>query len=119
MNIRSITSSLISFFMKIVSFLWLVLFWLWPWRKKSQRSNIADRRETNPTENIEDEKRQNKVNPCLERLQRLEKLFEELSDRPVAIPPEREDLLQESIRRIKSVECDLEKTKRVSNDLLY
>ncbi|XP_042518851.1 phosphatidylinositol/phosphatidylcholine transfer protein SFH13-like [Macadamia integrifolia] len=51
--------------------------------------------------------------PYLDRLQRLEKLFEELSTKPAGIPLDKDQLLQESLDRIKSVELDLEKTKRV------
>ncbi|KAJ0101600.1 hypothetical protein Patl1_03678 [Pistacia atlantica] len=53
------------------------------------------------------------VLPCIERLQKLEKVFEELSNKPPAIPLEKEQMLKESLQRIKSVESDLEKTKRV------
>nr|TKS18251.1 SEC14 cytosolic factor family protein [Populus alba] len=53
------------------------------------------------------------VRPCIERLQRLEKIFEELSNKPAGIPLEKEKMLTESLERIKSVEFDLEKTKRV------
>ncbi|KAL2945027.1 Phosphatidylinositol/phosphatidylcholine transfer protein SFH13 [Bienertia sinuspersici] len=48
-----------------------------------------------------------------ERLQRIEKMCVELSDRPVAFPSDRDQLLQKSLNRIKCVECDLENTKRV------
>ncbi|OVA19691.1 CRAL-TRIO domain [Macleaya cordata] len=51
--------------------------------------------------------------PCLQRLQRLETLFEELSTKPAEIPVEKDQMLLESLDRIKSVEFDLEKTKRV------
>ncbi|KAK4750580.1 hypothetical protein SAY87_004062 [Trapa incisa] len=50
---------------------------------------------------------------CMERLQRLEKVLEELSCKPARIPVEKEKMLLESMERIKSVEHDLEKTKRV------
>ncbi|KAL9345581.1 hypothetical protein Peur_060434 [Populus x canadensis] len=53
------------------------------------------------------------VRPCIERLQRLEKIFEEVSNKPAGIPLEKEKMLTESLERIKSVEFDLEKTKRV------
>ncbi|XP_021764732.1 phosphatidylinositol/phosphatidylcholine transfer protein SFH13-like [Chenopodium quinoa] len=114
LNIRSLTNFLISLLVRIASLFRLVPFWLWPWRCQNLLSNVADHKEKNHhAQIIEVENGQNSVHPCLERLQRIEKLCEELSDRPVTFPPEREQLLQESIRRIKSVECDLEKTKRV------
>lgn len=51
--------------------------------------------------------------PCIQRLQRLEKAFEKLRHKPACIPQEKEKILMGSLDRIKSVELDLEKTKRV------
>ena len=51
--------------------------------------------------------------PCIQRLQRLEKAVEELSNKPASIPLEKDQMLMGSLDRIKSVEFDLEKTKRV------
>ncbi|XP_054798357.1 phosphatidylinositol/phosphatidylcholine transfer protein SFH13-like [Prosopis cineraria] len=48
-----------------------------------------------------------------QRLQKLERTFEELSSKPTDMPLEKEEMLMESLDRIKSVEFDLEKTKRV------
>ncbi|XP_008794691.2 phosphatidylinositol/phosphatidylcholine transfer protein SFH13-like isoform X2 [Phoenix dactylifera] len=53
------------------------------------------------------------LSPCLERLQRLEIMFDELSSKPSEIPLDKEHVLLESWDRIKSVECDLERTKKV------
>ncbi|KAF5728506.1 phosphatidylinositol/phosphatidylcholine transfer protein SFH13 [Tripterygium wilfordii] len=58
----------------------------------------------------EEEKR---VHPCIERLQTLEKAFEEVRNKPAGIPLEKDQMLKESLDRIKCVEYDLEKTKRV------
>ncbi|CAM8955756.1 unnamed protein product [Rhodiola kirilowii] len=56
---------------------------------------------------------QDRALPCIQRLQRLEKTFEELSSKPTQMPLEKEKMLHESMARIKSVEYDLEKTKKV------
>lgn len=56
-----------------------------------------------------------RIAPCLERLQRLEASFSKLSSKPAVIPIEKEQVLQESWDRIKSIEYDLEKTKKVSS----
>ncbi|KAG2716760.1 hypothetical protein I3843_03G144400 [Carya illinoinensis] len=53
-----------------------------------------------------------KEDPLWERLQHLETLVNELVDKPTKIPPEKEDMLQESLSRIKSIEYDLQKTKK-------
>ncbi|GAA0150285.1 hypothetical protein LIER_09260 [Lithospermum erythrorhizon] len=56
---------------------------------------------------------ENQVLPCVARLERLERLLEEINKKPTGIPVEKELMLQQSLDRIKSVEADLEKTKRV------
>ncbi|XP_072962221.1 phosphatidylinositol/phosphatidylcholine transfer protein SFH13-like isoform X1 [Typha angustifolia] len=53
------------------------------------------------------------INPVLERVQRLEMRFDELSSKPAEIPLEKEHALLESWDRIKAIEFDLEKTKKV------
>lgn len=57
--------------------------------------------------------REDRILPCLERLQKLEDILEELRKRPAQIPVEKEHMLHHSLDRIKSVEFDLNKTKRV------
>ncbi|XP_075486781.1 phosphatidylinositol/phosphatidylcholine transfer protein SFH13-like isoform X2 [Primulina tabacum] len=67
---------------------------------------------TSSTEAVTEEDR---VLPCLQRLKKLESLLEELMHKPAEIPIEKEQMLQYSLNRIKSVESDLEKTKRDIN----
>ncbi|XP_019450110.1 PREDICTED: phosphatidylinositol/phosphatidylcholine transfer protein SFH9-like isoform X6 [Lupinus angustifolius] len=50
--------------------------------------------------------------PLLQRLQNLEAVVTEMTNKPRTIPPEKEDILQESLSRIKSIEYDLQKTKK-------
>ncbi|XP_068638184.1 phosphatidylinositol/phosphatidylcholine transfer protein SFH13-like [Aristolochia californica] len=57
--------------------------------------------------------KEDRVIPCLQRIQRLETTFSELSCKPASIPPDKEHMILESLDRIKSIEFDLEKTKRV------
>lgn len=64
-------------------------------------------------ENVEVVNEQDRVLPCVQRLEKLEKLLEELKNKPAEIPLEKEQMLQQSMDRIKSVESDLENTKRV------
>lgn len=53
------------------------------------------------------------VGPLWKRLQNLEVMVTELTNKPSKIPLEKEDMLRESLNRIKSIEYDLQKTKRV------
>ncbi|KAB2636560.1 phosphatidylinositol/phosphatidylcholine transfer protein SFH9-like [Pyrus ussuriensis x Pyrus communis] len=52
------------------------------------------------------------VGPLWQRLQQLEGLVTNLINKPTKIPQEKEDMLHESLSRIKSIECDLQKTKK-------
>ncbi|KAG5560663.1 hypothetical protein RHGRI_003856 [Rhododendron griersonianum] len=72
-----------------------------------------------PTErcppNAEAVSEEGRILPCVQRLQlqKLEELFEELNNKPAEIPLEKEQMLHQSLDRIKSVEIDLGKTKSV------
>ncbi|KAL0362987.1 UNVERIFIED_CONTAM: Phosphatidylinositol/phosphatidylcholine transfer protein SFH13 [Sesamum calycinum] len=56
---------------------------------------------------------EDRILPCVQRLQRLESLLEQLNSKPAEIPIEKDQILQQSLDRIKCVEFDLENTKRV------
>lgn len=56
--------------------------------------------------------------PLWQRLRNLEAVVTEMANKPKTIPPEKEDILQESLSRIKSIEYDLRKTKKVSPSFL-
>lgn len=108
---------LISFMVKLVAFACSLTLKFWTRQNNIHPSNLvehnADGHSTAVGTVSED-----LVRPCIERLQSLEKLVEELSNKPAAIPLEKEQMLMESLERIKSVEFDLEKTKRVCLILL-
>ncbi|CAK8541398.1 unnamed protein product [Lathyrus sativus] len=50
--------------------------------------------------------------PIWKRLQNLEAVVTEMANKPRTIPPEKEDILQESLSRIKGIEYDLQKTRK-------
>ncbi|KAE9460781.1 hypothetical protein C3L33_07306, partial [Rhododendron williamsianum] len=52
------------------------------------------------------------LDPCWKRLQHLEASVTALLNKPANIPREKEDMLVESLNRIKSIEYDLQKTKK-------
>ncbi|XVF21385.1 hypothetical protein REPUB_Repub12eG0086000 [Reevesia pubescens] len=60
------------------------------------------------------EAEEDSLHPCWQRLQNLETLVTELCNKPTKIPPEKEDMLLESLSRIKSIEQDLQRTKKAS-----
>ncbi|XP_015696527.2 phosphatidylinositol/phosphatidylcholine transfer protein SFH6-like [Oryza brachyantha] len=53
------------------------------------------------------------ISACLQRLEKLESLGNHLASKPPDMPKEKEHLLLQSFDRIKSIEADLERTKRV------
>nr|XP_017248915.1 PREDICTED: phosphatidylinositol/phosphatidylcholine transfer protein SFH13-like isoform X3 [Daucus carota subsp. sativus] len=53
------------------------------------------------------------IHPCVERLQKVEQILEELKSKHAQIPKEKDQMLLHSLERIKSVEFDLDKTKKV------
>ncbi|KAL5998551.1 hypothetical protein ACLOJK_009494 [Asimina triloba] len=76
----------------------------------ANKKDDAQSRDTQSTE-------EDFILPYLERLQRLEALVTELSRKPVTMPPEKDSALRESMDRIKSIEYDLQKTKKNSKAL--
>ncbi|KAM0064444.1 putative CRAL-TRIO lipid binding domain, CRAL/TRIO domain, CRAL/TRIO domain superfamily [Helianthus debilis subsp. tardiflorus] len=52
------------------------------------------------------------LHPCEEKLKQLEAMVAELSSKPSRIPQEKEEMLAESMNRIRSMEYDLQKTKK-------
>ncbi|XAR60964.1 hypothetical protein NMG60_11034528 [Bertholletia excelsa] len=68
---------------------------------------------TSQERNISQATENNLLYPCCQRLQHLESLVTELFKKPTSIPPEKEDMLIESLNRIKSIEYDLQKTKKI------
>ncbi|KAL4587959.1 hypothetical protein LXL04_000836 [Taraxacum kok-saghyz] len=52
------------------------------------------------------------LHPCEEKLKKLEAMVAELSSKPSRIPQEKDEMLVESMNRIRSMEYDLQKTKK-------
>ncbi|KAK8483666.1 hypothetical protein V6N13_141297 [Hibiscus sabdariffa] len=114
-NIHSVVKMLIALLVRLAAFIRTVRFESWrrpnyihPSNTVEPNRNSHSNLTVQETVNEEDH-----VRPCIERLQKLEKVFEELSNKPAVIPVEKEKMLMESLDRIKSVEFDLDKTKRV------
>ncbi|XP_019183113.1 PREDICTED: phosphatidylinositol/phosphatidylcholine transfer protein SFH13-like isoform X3 [Ipomoea nil] len=86
------------------------------WRRQTDvypSSALEEKHDSHLPSNNEAASEEDHFHPCIERLQRLEQLIEELNKKPTEMPLEKEQMLHQSLDRIKSVEYDLEKTKRV------
>lgn len=69
--------------------------------------------DSNSREHAAHPKNEELLHPYYQKLQHLENMVNELSKKPAKIPSEKEDMIHESLNRIKSIEHDLQKTKRV------
>ncbi|KAI3461863.1 hypothetical protein Pfo_018526 [Paulownia fortunei] len=67
---------------------------------------------SNSQDHIARPKTEELLHPCCEKLQHLENMVNELLKKPAKIPPEKEGIILESLNRIKSIEYDLQKTKK-------
>lgn len=86
------------------------------WRKQanaSRTSALEERQESSSSAYGEVVHKSDEALPCMERLHKLEMLFEEIKRKPAEIPAEKDQMIQQSLERVKSVEVDLDKTKRV------
>ncbi|KAL6313880.1 hypothetical protein AAG906_010299 [Vitis piasezkii] len=112
-NFRFLARMLISFLVRLVAF--IHSFPLEFWRRQSNiyPSNVMEDNQNSYSGADETVYKEDPILPCIQRLQSIEKKFEELRNKPAEIPFEKEQILLESLDRIKSVEFDLEKTKRV------
>ncbi|KAJ4847591.1 hypothetical protein Tsubulata_013910 [Turnera subulata] len=115
-------SLVIGFVFKLFGWIYILLRWL---RRfiVSEHSNVHNEQlqnQHNPQltnsspgqQGISQEMKEDSLGPCWQRLQNLEKMVNELVSKPTQIPPEKEDMILESLSRIKSIEHDLQKTKR-------
>lgn len=105
---------LIPFILKLFAFVRGLSFEYW--RKQTNvfpTNALEERQESSSSINDEAVQRAGEIHPCMQRLHKLENLLEEINKKPAEIPAEKDRMLHQSLNRIKSVEVDLEKTKRV------
>lgn len=79
------------------------------------QSNVEHNTDMNTPSGTETVTEEDHIHPCVERLQKVEQILEELKNKPAQIPKEKDQMLLHSLERIKSVEFDLDKTKKVSH----
>ncbi|KAK4268340.1 hypothetical protein QN277_025010 [Acacia crassicarpa] len=76
------------------------------------QSRSLDKTQTTESKSEEHLIPQETRDPLWQRLQNLEAAVTEMVNKPTTIPPEKEDILHESLNRIKCIEYDLQKTKK-------
>ncbi|KAJ1420521.1 CRAL/TRIO, N-terminal domain [Sesbania bispinosa] len=112
-NFLHVAKVLISLMERLVTFIRGLRFEFWRTQNNVHPSITVEHNMNSNSAAVEAASERDYILPCVQRLQRLEKVFEELNNKPDGIPLEKEQMLMDSLDRIKSVEFDLEKTKRV------
>ncbi|KAE8725695.1 Phosphatidylinositol/phosphatidylcholine transfer protein SFH13 [Hibiscus syriacus] len=114
-NIQSMAKMLIALLVRLAAFVRTIRFGFWRMpnnihRLSMMESNIKSHSNSTAPQVVNEEVH---AFACIQRLQKLEKAFVELSNQPAGIPVEKEKMFMESLDRIKSIELDLHKTKQV------
>ncbi|KAK7259870.1 hypothetical protein RIF29_25485 [Crotalaria pallida] len=112
-NLLYVARVMTSFLERLVSFFSSLMLEFWRTQNNVHPSITVERDINSHSAAVEATSERDSILQCTQRLQRLEKAFEELGNKPDGIPRDKEQILMESLDRIKSVEFDLEKTKRV------
>uniref|UniRef100_A0A6M2EV92 CRAL-TRIO domain-containing protein n=1 Tax=Populus davidiana TaxID=266767 RepID=A0A6M2EV92_9ROSI len=118
-SIPNATRTLLSFVIKLFALCRSLPLEYWRRQNNIYPSNLMEHNTDVHSTAAEAMNEEDHVRPCIYRLQRLEKIYEELSKRPAVIPLEKEKMLTESLERIKSAEFDLEKTKTLCSQVLH
>ncbi|CAI9107431.1 OLC1v1006781C1 [Oldenlandia corymbosa var. corymbosa] len=115
---KSFISMLMDFLVELIMYIYMVVPFLSTLFKKNdvvnelenqQRTELADQRSQGQ---MNSEVKKEDLDPCWQRLQHLESVVAELLNKPKQIPAEKENVLLESMSRIKCIEHDLQKTKK-------
>ncbi|KAK7271405.1 hypothetical protein RJT34_27271 [Clitoria ternatea] len=113
MNFLNAARALTTFMERLVAFFRCLRFKFWKTQNDVHPSINMEHNINNHSATVETASEREYILPCVQRIQRLEEVFEELNNKPDGMPLEKEQVLMNSLDRIKSVEFDLEKTKRV------
>lgn len=112
---KSFISILTHVMVKLLAWVYTVVPGLSRLFKKNDSENVSDNQQrlehVDSSSHLSEAKTED--HPCWQRLQHLENVVTELVNKPVKIPPEKDDILLESMNRIKCIEYDLQKTKKV------
>lgn len=117
-----ITSTVIQIILKVLACIYLVFVGLGKFfviQSTDNQSGSHNKTQLAESKSEEHLISQDTRDPLLQRLQNLEAVVTDMVNKPTRIPPEKEDILHESLNRIKSIEYDLQKTKKVVSVLPY
>ncbi|CAM8976396.1 unnamed protein product [Rhodiola kirilowii] len=113
-KLQQIPSSIVFYTLKLLTCIHIILSTLG--RLFSVRNSEKNLRRQTPAQvadvTSQDQSSSQSSQECWQRLQQLEEMVTELVKKPTQIPQEKDDMLVDSMNRIKCMEYDLQKTKR-------
>ncbi|KAF8087017.1 hypothetical protein N665_0603s0019 [Sinapis alba] len=111
-SLQKVASSLARFIFQLVASLYLMFRILGRLVNKQPENQLRPPVLDPPPPTTTQLQRGESLHPCWLRLQNLESMVTVLFDKPTNIPQEKEDILRDSLDRIKCIEQDLQKTKK-------
>lgn len=111
---ESTTAKKVSIFIyKVLLYIFLLLFGFVKVLSKNILKSFSNGKNTQQFVKASGPVEKDLLHPCEEKLKQLEAMVAELSTKPSRIPQEKDEMLVESMNRIRSMEYDLQKTKKV------
>ncbi|KAJ9543541.1 hypothetical protein OSB04_023248, partial [Centaurea solstitialis] len=102
----------LGFLYKVFAYIILLVFGLVKFLAKSIAKPLSNGQNAPEFVNVSGPLKKDLLHPCEEKLLQLEAMVAELSSKPSRIPQEKDEMLAESMNRIRSMEYDLQKTKK-------
>lgn len=109
---ESTVKKVLGFIHKVLSYIFLLFFGLLKFLSRHIVKSFSNEKNTPQFVNASSPVKNDLLHPCEEKLKQLEAMVAELSSKPSRIPQEKEEMLVESMNRIRSMEYDLQKTKK-------
>ncbi|KAL8260732.1 hypothetical protein R6Q59_028685 [Mikania micrantha] len=109
---ESTVNKVLSFMYKVLTYIYLLSFGLVNFLLKNTTKSFSNGKNVEQFVNTSSPVEKDLLHPCEEKLKQLEAMVAELSSKPSRIPQEKEEMLAESMNRIRSMEYDLQKTKK-------
>ncbi|KAL8213939.1 hypothetical protein R6Q57_003388 [Mikania cordata] len=109
---ESTVNKVLSFMYKVLTYIYILSFGLGNFLLKNTIKSFSNGKNVEQFVNTSSHVEKDLLHPCEEKLKQLEAMVAELSSKPSRIPQEKEEMLAESMNRIRSMEYDLQKTKK-------
>lgn len=110
---ESTVKKVFGFIFKVIAYIFVLLFGFVKSLSRNIVNSLGKGKTPHQVVNVPSPPEKNILHPCEEKLKQLEAMVAELSSKPSKIPQEKDEMLAESMNRIRSMEYDLQKTKKV------